>query len=181
MVPERPSTDEAAWDSRYRSAAGAGGREWAAEPHGELRRVAEGVQWVHADVAAWRPDGEYDLITITYLQLPAPAIRSVLARASGWLASGGTLLVISHDVADRGWRRRGVRTTAHGDAVRHDGQGGGIHHHRPHPERLRRAPHEAPMPELAAACIASTTSGIPIPEAATSPRPAARSDWPGTG
>lgn len=119
MVPETPSTDAAAWDSRSRSAAGAGGREWAAEPHGELRRVAdaftpgraldlacgdgrnaawqarrgwsvtaldffaalelarlhapEGVEWVHADVTTWQPDGEYDLITITYLQLPAPS------------------------------------------------------------------------------------------------------------
>ncbi|WP_169053917.1 class I SAM-dependent methyltransferase [Agromyces sp. H66] len=142
---ETPSTDAAAWDARYRSAAEAGGREWAAEPHGELRRVAgalapgraldlacgdgrnaawlarrgwsvtavdfsaealelarshapEGIDWVQADVTGWQPDGDYDLITITYLQLPAPAMRSVLARASTWLAPGGTLIVISHDI-----------------------------------------------------------------------------------
>ncbi|GAA4378520.1 class I SAM-dependent methyltransferase [Agromyces bauzanensis] len=159
MVPTTPITDAAAWDSRYRNAAEAGRREWAAEPHGELRRVAdaltpgraldlacgdgrnaawlsrrgwsvtavdfsaealelarshapEGVEWVHADVAAWRPDGEYDLITITYLQLPAPTMRSVLARASAWLAPGGTLLVISHDVENLAAGAPGPRNPA---------------------------------------------------------------------
>ncbi len=36
-------------------------------------------------------------MVLSYLQLPAPAQRTVLEHARSWLTPGGTLLVIAHD------------------------------------------------------------------------------------
>lgn len=56
------------------------------------------VDWVRADVTEWHPRRTFDLITIGYLHLPAEALTAVLRRAAGWLAGGGLLLVLGHDV-----------------------------------------------------------------------------------
>lgn len=53
--------------------------------------------WVCADVVAWVPPTDYDLVVIFYLQLPAEARRRVVATAARAVAPGGTLLVIAHD------------------------------------------------------------------------------------
>lgn len=55
------------------------------------------VDFVLADVREWRPEASYDLVAVSYLQLPATELRAVLATASAALAPGGTLLVIGHD------------------------------------------------------------------------------------
>lgn len=55
------------------------------------------VDFVLADVREWRPEASYDLVAVSYLQLPAAELRAVLATASAALAPGGTLLVIGHD------------------------------------------------------------------------------------
>ena len=52
---------------------------------------------VQADVTTWQPDGQVDLVVLSYLQLPADQQRSVLEHAATWLAPGGTLFVIAHD------------------------------------------------------------------------------------
>jgi SAM-dependent methyltransferase len=72
----------------------------------------EGVDWVLADVAAWEPAQRFDLIVVTYLQLPAEPMTAVLARAAGWLEPGGTLLVISHDVENLAAGAPGPRNPA---------------------------------------------------------------------
>lgn len=43
-------------------------------------------------------DGPYDLVLVSYLQLPADERRRVLARAASVLAPGGTFLLVAHDV-----------------------------------------------------------------------------------
>jgi len=64
------------------------------------RRAAErrlDVDWVLADVTEWDPvAGEYDLVCVMYLQVPALDRRAVLGCAVRALAPGGTLLVVGH-------------------------------------------------------------------------------------
>jgi SAM-dependent methyltransferase len=55
------------------------------------------VAWVLADVTTWAPPGPVDLVLLAYLQLPEPVLVPLLARAAGWLAPGGRLLVVGHD------------------------------------------------------------------------------------
>jgi SAM-dependent methyltransferase len=54
------------------------------------------VEWVDADLLAWEPEGEFDLVAVLYLQLPPDERRAVLSRAAAVLAPGGTLLVVGH-------------------------------------------------------------------------------------
>lgn len=59
-----------------------------------------------ADVTDYEPDpGQWDLVLISYLQLPTDQRHDVLARAAHWVRPGGRLLVIAHDRAniDRGY------------------------------------------------------------------------------
>ncbi|MFG2825267.1 class I SAM-dependent methyltransferase [Kitasatospora sp. NPDC048365] len=56
------------------------------------------VELVEADVLAYEPEAAgYDLVLIAYLQLPGEQLGSVLVRAAGAVAPGGTLLVVGHD------------------------------------------------------------------------------------
>lgn len=57
------------------------------------------VEWVEADVVTWQPEaGAFDLVLISYLQVPALAFRAVLARAGAALRPGGELFGIGHAV-----------------------------------------------------------------------------------
>ena len=56
------------------------------------------VDWVTADVLAWRPDAPtYDLALIAYLQLPADERGQAVRSAFGCLREGGTFLLVAHD------------------------------------------------------------------------------------
>jgi SAM-dependent methyltransferase len=77
---------------------------------GHARRLARSrgveVEWVLADVLDWTPPSEaFDLVVVLYLQLPGGERREMLARAVSALASGGTLLVVAHDLTNltEGW------------------------------------------------------------------------------
>lgn len=62
---------------------------------------ADRLQWVCADVTTYEVEvGAYDLVLMTYLQLPADARKTVLTAAASGLAAGGTLLVVAHDLAN---------------------------------------------------------------------------------
>ncbi|THG31121.1 class I SAM-dependent methyltransferase [Naasia lichenicola] len=54
------------------------------------------VVWTTADAAGWTPSGPLDLVLLSYLHLDEPILTTLLARAAGWLAPGGTLAVIGH-------------------------------------------------------------------------------------
>jgi len=56
------------------------------------------VEWVQADATVWAPEANVDLVLLSYLHFDAATISSLLDRAAGWLAPGGTLAVIGHDV-----------------------------------------------------------------------------------
>jgi SAM-dependent methyltransferase len=52
------------------------------------------VDWVVADATEWLPpDGaQYDLVLVAYLHLAEDVVR----RTAGWLAPGGSLVVVGH-------------------------------------------------------------------------------------
>ncbi len=67
------------------------------------RRLAEArgvdVTYIEADVVTWQPPKQaFDLVLISYLQLPWLEFRTVLAGAVNALAPRGTLLIVGHDV-----------------------------------------------------------------------------------
>ncbi len=64
------------------------------------------VEWIQADVVTWAPPARaHDLVCVLYLQLPAPERRAALQHAVDAVRSGGTLLVVGHDVLNltEGW------------------------------------------------------------------------------
>lgn len=74
------------------SAAGLDKARHLAEQHGVV------VETVVADLTTYRPEADrFDLVLITYLQLPADVLGPVLAAAAAGLASNGTLLLVGHD------------------------------------------------------------------------------------
>ena len=65
------------------------------------RAVATGaeIELLCADLLEYEPDSQaYELVLVLYLQLPADERRLVLSRAAAALASGGTLLLVGHDL-----------------------------------------------------------------------------------
>ena len=61
-------------------------------------RLGLTLAWVRADVTTWSPPGPVDLVLLAYLQLPGQVLRGVLERATTWLAPGGRLVVVGHDL-----------------------------------------------------------------------------------
>jgi SAM-dependent methyltransferase len=55
------------------------------------------IEWVCADATTWRPDTEYDLAVIAYLQLAPEERRAAVTRAFGSLRPGGTFFLVAHD------------------------------------------------------------------------------------
>ena len=54
------------------------------------------VDWVHADVLEWRPDGTFDLVLLSYLQLPPATRPSAHSMAMGAVTGGGRLVLVAH-------------------------------------------------------------------------------------
>jgi SAM-dependent methyltransferase len=60
---------------------------------------AERLAWHTADLLKYEPEpGAFDLVLVSYLQVIASERRQVLRMAAQGLASGGTLLVVAHDI-----------------------------------------------------------------------------------
>ena len=72
---------------------------------GKGRARSEGVDFVVGDVRTWEPEQTFDLILIAYLHLTPPDYETVVRRAEDWLAPGGELFLIGHDVSNlaEGW------------------------------------------------------------------------------
>ena len=76
----------------------------------KARRLAEArgvsAQWEVADVTEYVPAPEsFDLVIVMYLHLPEASRRLAFRRAAAAVATGGTLLVVGHDITNpsAGW------------------------------------------------------------------------------
>jgi SAM-dependent methyltransferase len=55
----------------------------------------ESVRWVEADLSVWSPDARFDLV-MTHYAHPAMPQLEFYDRIAGWVAPGGTLLIVGH-------------------------------------------------------------------------------------
>ncbi len=59
--------------------------------------VADRIEWQGHDLAEWRPDREFDLVSAQFLQSPISFPReAILSTAATAVGVGGTLLVVGH-------------------------------------------------------------------------------------
>lgn len=53
------------------------------------------LRWVEADLSVWSPDARFDLV-MTHYAHPATPQLDFYDRIAGWVAPGGTLLIVGH-------------------------------------------------------------------------------------
>jgi SAM-dependent methyltransferase len=93
------------------------------------RKAAENgqsVSWIEADLTAWEPGRQFDLVTTNYAH-PAMPQLAFYDRVSDWVAPGGTLLIVGH---------RHAASAGHG-------HGHGHGHERSHENEQQPPPAEA--------------------------------------
>jgi len=56
---------------------------------------AERVTWLEADLTTWAPADKFDLVTTSYAHPAIPQL-AFYRRIAGWVAPGGTLLIVGH-------------------------------------------------------------------------------------
>lgn len=56
---------------------------------------AQAIKWVEADLSVWAPDRRFDLV-MTHYAHPAMPQLGFYERIAGWVAPGGTLLIVGH-------------------------------------------------------------------------------------
>ena len=66
-----------------------------AAEHAAHSEVSERVRWIEADLTVWDPGPRFDLVTTHYAH-PAMPQLAFYDRISGWVAPGGTLLIVGH-------------------------------------------------------------------------------------
>jgi SAM-dependent methyltransferase len=57
--------------------------------------ASERLRWVEADVSVWDPGTRFDLVTTHYAHPAMPQLE-FYDRIAGWVAPGGTLLIVGH-------------------------------------------------------------------------------------
>lgn len=80
---------------------------------------AEQVRWVQADLSAWDPGTRFDLVMTSYAHPAMPQLE-FYDRIAGWVAAGGTLLIVGHlhisGGSDGGSRHEHEHEHGHGHA-----------------------------------------------------------------
>lgn len=66
-----------------------------AAERGAASGAGERLQWVEADLSVWSPAVPYDLV-MTHYAHPAMPQLEFYERIAGWVAPGGTLLIVGH-------------------------------------------------------------------------------------
>ena len=62
--------------------------------------IAERVDWVEADLAAWAPEPDaYDLVVCLYVHV-AGSVEEMVQRMASGVARGGTLFLVGHRPVD---------------------------------------------------------------------------------
>ena len=56
---------------------------------------ADRVEWIQADLGVWEPEARFDLVTTHYAHPAMPQLE-FYDRIAGWVAPGGTLLIVGH-------------------------------------------------------------------------------------
>lgn len=56
---------------------------------------AEGIEWLEADLSTFSPDRQWDLVMTNYAHPSIPQL-DFYKRIAGWVAPGGTLLIVAH-------------------------------------------------------------------------------------
>jgi SAM-dependent methyltransferase len=67
-----------------------------AAAHAAEPGVQEQIAFEQQDLASWRPDAQFDLVSSQYLHSPLLDWRATAAMAAGAVAPGGTLLLVGH-------------------------------------------------------------------------------------
>ena len=60
------------------------------------------VTWVVDDVTTWDPGRVYDLVVVSYVQLPSAEFAALMKRVVSWVAPGGRLFMVGHDRSTAG-------------------------------------------------------------------------------
>ncbi|PZE23122.1 bifunctional 2-polyprenyl-6-hydroxyphenol methylase/3-demethylubiquinol 3-O-methyltransferase UbiG [Curtobacterium sp. MCBD17_028] len=60
-----------------------------------VAEVTDAVTWVATDLTTWEPERRFDLVTTAYAHATIPQL-ALYERIGGWVAPGGTLLVVGH-------------------------------------------------------------------------------------
>lgn len=74
------------------------------------------VRWVRADLSAWEPDEQFDLVTTHYAHPTMPQLE-FYDRIASWVAPAGTLLIVGH------LHHHDDSPTGHGHGDDHGGTG----------------------------------------------------------
>jgi SAM-dependent methyltransferase len=75
--------------------AGSAGSAANAQSAGPAERPAGAVRWVEADLTVWAPEVRFDLV-MTHYAHPAMPQLAFYERIAGWVAPGGSLLIVGH-------------------------------------------------------------------------------------
>lgn len=57
--------------------------------------VSQMITWTEADLTTWHPKQAFDLVTTNYAHAAMPQL-AFYQRIAGWVAPGGTLLIVGH-------------------------------------------------------------------------------------